>query len=321
MEQNDQNPPEDNLTFPRRRLGRGLNSLLGANGAYDGPESVPLNDVVQNTDSPEIDVDLIERNPHQPRRDFDAAALQELVESVSQYGVLQPLLVRSVPTGGYQLIAGERRLIAAKRVGLKTVPCRVLQMEDQAVTEVAIIENLQRADLNDLEKAMAFQEYIAKYGCTIEDLARKMGKDRSTVSNCLRLLELPEFVKAALQAGKITAGHAKAMLPLETEAEQIAMCQRVQSEGMSVRQTEEAVRDATAEESATVPFRNEGSESRRPGRPGPSAYVTELQQQLRDLVGVKVEIKMKGKDAGRMVIHFNSNDEFERVVQQLRKAG
>jgi ParB family chromosome partitioning protein len=187
-------------------------------------------------------------------------------------------------------------------------------MDDQAVTEVAIIENLQRADLNELEKAQAFQDYLEKYGTTIEDLAKKLGKDRSTVSNCLRLLELPDFVKLALRSGKITAGHARALLPLEEESQQIALCQRIQSEQLTVRQIEEAVRQI-GDKADTVPFQKSGSK-----RSGVNPQLLALQQQLRDLVGVKVEIKLKGKDAGRLVIHFNSNHEFERILQQFRRA-
>jgi ParB family chromosome partitioning protein len=306
-------PPEGGL---RRRLGRGLNSLLGGQDKQEPAEPIPAD---AETELRHIEVDAIERNPYQPRKDFDLQALNELVESISQHGVLQPLLVRMTPTG-YQLIAGERRWLASRDAGLKTVPCRVLKLEDKAVSEVAIIENLQREDLNELEKAQAFQSYIEQFGCTIEDVAKKLGKDRSTISNSLRLLELPAFVKEALRAGKISAGHGRALLPLEAEADQIAMCQRIQSESMSVRSTEQAIRQQLEEKQQTVPF--------KPGekRPTPSAaqkltnHIMSLQDQLREVVGVKVEIKLKGKDAGKMVIHFNSNEEFERIVQQLRKA-
>jgi ParB family chromosome partitioning protein len=301
----------------RRRLGRGLNSLLGNHDAPAASEDpIPAD---AETELRHIEVDAIQRNPYQPRKDFDLQALNELVESINQHGVLQPLLVRLTPEG-YQLIAGERRWLASRDAGLKTVPCRVLKLEDKAVSEVAIIENLQREDLNELEKAQAFQSYIEQFGCSIEDVAKKLGKDRSTISNSLRLLELPAFVKEALRAGKISAGHGRALLPLEAEADQIAMCQRIQSESMSVRSTEQAIRQQLEEKQQTVPF--------KPGekRPTPSAaqkltnHIMSLQDQLREVVGVKVEIKLKGKDAGKMVIHFNSNEEFERIVQQLRKA-
>jgi ParB family chromosome partitioning protein len=300
--------PEE-LPGARRRLGRGISSLLGGGGrecAGIAPESEP-GEFLQ------VNVESILRNPLQPRQEFDAEPLTELAESIAQHGVLQPLLVRRVGSE-FQIVAGERRWLAAKKAGLQTVPCRVMAMDDQAVTEVAIIENLQRADLNELEKAQAFQDYLEKYGTTIEDLAKKLGKDRSTVSNCLRLLELPDFVKLALRSGKITAGHARALLPLEEESQQIALCQRIQSEQLTVRQIEEAVRQI-GDKADTVPFQKSGSK-----RSGVNPQLLALQQQLRDLVGVKVEIKLKGKDAGRLVIHFNSNHEFERILQQFRRA-
>jgi ParB family chromosome partitioning protein len=309
--------PQDGLPQARRRLGRGLSSLLGGG---DGPSLMDESELV---DAPVGEFMLLEehqisRNPWQPRKEFDQESLNELVESVRQHGILQPILVRAVEVG-YQLIAGERRLLAARKAGLARIPCRVIVLDDKSVCEVAIIENVQRADLGDLEKAQAFQDYLEKFGGTIEELAKKLGKDRSTVSNCLRLLELPDFVKIAMQQGKISAGHARAMLPLEHEADQIAMCQRIQSEHLSVRQTEEQVRLQNQEgDGLTIPFEPAGKTA---GKTAPvSNHLVELQQQLRDLLGAKVEIRLKGKDAGKMIIHFGSNDEFERIVGFLRKA-
>lgn len=333
-------PPADNFVpFPtqeapnqegfaggiRRRLGRGLTSLLGQVDSVPqmNYEAAPQ-PISGEPELMHIEVNRIERNPYQPRKDFDLQALNDLTESITEHGVLQPLLVRKMPNGSFQLIAGERRWLASKDAGLVTVPCRVMSMEEKIVSEVAIIENLQREDLNELEKAQAFQAYLDQYGCTIEELARKMGKDRSTISNSLRLLELPNFVKEALRNGKISAGHARTLLPLEEESDQIAMCQRIQSEGLSVRATEQAVRDQLAEkEEATIPLAN-GAKGIKKGGAGStkiSNHIASLQDQLREVVGVKVEIKLKGKDAGRMIIHFNSTDEFDRIVQHLRNAG
>ena len=300
----------------RRRLGRGLNSLLGQQQEPDREEpELPPDAKIELMHIP---VDQIERNPFQPRKDFDLQALNELIESVTQHGVLQPLLVRRTDKG-YQLIAGERRWLASRDAGLKTVPCRVLVLEDKAVSEVAIIENLQREDLNELEKAQAFQSYLDQFGCTIEELARKMGKDRSTVSNSLRLLELPNFVKEALRAGKISAGHGRALLPLAEEADQIAMCQRIQSETLSVRHTEQAVREQLEEKQSTIPF-TPGDKTAAPARKQQiSNHLLSLQDQLRSAVGTKVEIKLKAKDSGKVIIPFTSNEEFDRIVQHLRK--
>jgi ParB family chromosome partitioning protein len=267
-----------------------------------------------------IDEAAIWRNPFQPRKEFAEDSLAEMVASISQHGILQPLLVRVVD-GTFQLIAGERRLLAARRAGLAKVPCRVIELDDKGVCEVAIIENVQRADLSDLEKAQAFQEYLDKFGGTIEELAAKLGKNRSTVSNCLRLLELPDFVKISLGSGRITAGHARALLPLNEEADQIAMCRRIESESLSVRQTEDEVRQklVASDGGDTIPFENDDSRSKSPSV-RISRHVLELQQQLREQLGAKVEIRLKGKNSGKVIVHFTSNDEFEKIVGFLRKA-
>lgn len=308
--------PTDGLFATRRRLGRGLNSLLGQAGDQPGQDPAP---VPSQSELLHLDINALHRNPFQPRKDFDLQALNELTESVAQHGVLQPLLVRET-ANGYQIIAGERRWLASRDAGLKTVPCRVMKLEDKVMSEVAIIENLQREDLNELEKAQAFQTYLDQFGCSVEELAQKMGKDRSTVANSLRLLELPSFVKEALRAGKISAGHGRSLLPLEEEADQIAMCQRIQSETLSVRATEAAVR-AHIESKQSVPFKKP-TDKGVPAKPeGVSmAHVQQLQDMIRELVGTKVEIKMSGKNAGKMIIHFNTNDEFEKIVSHLRKA-
>ena len=303
----------------KRRLGRGLNSLLGNSAAdQSAPATAPMAD---GGELVYVGVHDIERNPFQPRREFELEAINELVDSVSTHGVLQPLLVR-LTDKGYQLIAGERRLIASQNAGLQTVPCRILDMDDQAVFEIAIVENDQRQDLNDIERAQAYQEYLDKFHCSIEDLSRKVGKARSSISNSLRLLELPEFIKKVMIEKKISAGHARALLPLEDEPQQIAMCQRIQSESMSVRQTEQAVRDQHAEDEAkTIPFEKPGKNSPAPApAPTPNNHLSSLQQQIRDAVGAKVEIRSTGKDRGRIIIHFNSNDEFERILEQLKNA-
>lgn len=322
----------EGAAMSKRRLGRGLNSLIGG-GSAEGEAAEPGLTQLGSQDHAhiaptvhepmpeflEVSVREIEPNPYQPRKEFDPGALDDLMDSIIQHGILQPLLVRKVEVG-FQLIAGERRLMAARKAGLNTVPCKITHLDDRAMFEVAIMENLQREDLSELEKAQAFNDYLERFICTVEDLAKKLGKDRSTISNSLRLLELPEFVKVAMRTRKITAGHARALLSLDEESDQIAMCQRIQSEGLSVRQTEEQVRLKSQE--TVLPF-GESSHTApgdQPEKPHVTNHLTSLMQQLRELVGVKVEIRMKSKDAGKLIIHFNSNDEFERVVDQLRHA-
>lgn len=308
----------------RRRLGRGLNALLG--GAADSKPAVAPPPDAEKT-SLDIVIDAIERNPFQPRHEIAHDSLGELADSIRQHGLLQPLLVRP-HNGRYQLIAGERRWLAARQAGLEHVPCRVLELDDQRVCEAAIEENVKRQDLGVLEKAQAFKDYLDRFGGSIEDLAGRLSMNRSTLSNNLRLLELSPPVKKALAAGRITGGHARALLALD-ETDQLALCRRIEHESLSVRQTEQAVRElqqpagTTAdcrpgdrESPATVPFPAEHERK----NPAPTAHVLSLQEQLRSILGTKVEIAVRGKESGRIIIPFNSNQEFERILRFLRPA-
>jgi ParB family chromosome partitioning protein len=195
-----------------------------------------------------------------------------------------------------------------------------MTLEDQAVCEAALEENMKRRDLNVLEKATAFKGYVDRFGCTIEELGKRLSLDRSTVSNMMRLLELPEAVKALLLEEKITAGHAKAMLALE-ERHQLALCERIQNERLSVRETEAAVRQMMQQDPEvpeTLSFEDAQKKSKtEPAQP--TAHVQSLEQQFRDLLGLKVSIKLKTKDSGQVVIEFSSNDDFERLTRLLRK--
>jgi ParB family chromosome partitioning protein len=299
----------------RRRLGRGLNALLG--GSSEEAAAPRSHDA---PDPHSIAIELIERNPFQPRRDFDKESLDELTESIKQHGLLQPVLVRP-NNGRYQLIAGERRLLASKQAGLEAIPCRVLELEDKSVCEAALEENLKRKDLHVLEKAQAFKDYLERFGSSIEDLAKQLSLNRSTVSNFLRLLDLPEQVRKALAADKITNGHARALLTLP-EDQQISLCKKIQSEHLSVRRTEELVRELqqdAGEQPATIPFDPAHAEHSHDNS-HMTSHVQSLQEQLCSHLGARVEIKLKGKDAGRVVIHFDSNDQFERILGQLRRA-
>ena len=352
---------------PRRRLGRGLSALLGA--GTPSPTAIEPTDLAELRNIP---VETLSRNPFQPRKEFDPEALKELADSIKEHGILQPLLVRAYE-GSYQLIAGERRWQAAKRAGLTNVPCRVVDVVDKTAWEFSLEENLKRRDLGDLEKAQAFRDYITAFQCSIEELAKQLSMNRSTVSNLLRLLELPEIVKNALNSGKISTGHARALLPL-SEADQLELCGRIQAEGLSVRNTEAAVKKMTQPAAAVIevtpieiqqidvspqtgeshgnpmtlvfpaPFGDPGrpvemlaaqphegehiasTSAEEPtivsmGEPASqrSSHVDSLEEQLRNLLGLKVEIKLKSKDSGTILIPFNSNDEFEIVLRQLRR--
>lgn len=301
----------------KRRLGRGLNALLGGSSGDEPVEAAARNEA-EAPESDEIDLELIERSPFQPRRDFDQAGLDELADSIRRHGVLQPILVRMRNNGeaGYQIIAGERRWRAAQQAGLETIPCRVLDCEDQRVSEAALEENLKRQDLNVLEKAQAFRDYLERFGGTIEDLGRQLSMNRSTVSNMLRLLELPEPVQSALRSDVISAGHARAILPL-SEAQQCELAAQIQQEQLSVRRTEEIVREILKSGTRDLP---QGDSPVKASAPELSTHVLSLQDQLRTQLGAKIDIRLKRNEAGQIVIHFGCNDDFERIVGRLRRA-
>lgn len=308
-----ENETDSDQPTMKRRLGRGLNALLGS--VPDEAELPNPAIKLHSPDQDEISAELIERNPHQPRREFDQKAIDELAESIRKHGVLQPLLVRA-QGDGYQLIAGERRWRACKQIGLETIPCRVVELEDQAVCEAAIEENLKRQDLNVVEKALAFKDYIEKFNCSIEDLARQLSMNRSTVSNMMRLLELPETVQQAVRQERISGGHARALLPLSHD-QQVELTDQIVKQQLSVRKTEEAVR------AILKPSTDGGSSPNSPAaeKPEMTPHVLSLQDQLREHLAAKVDIKLKKQDAGQIVIQFQSNDDFERLVGRLRNAG
>ncbi|MFP6763283.1 MAG: ParB/RepB/Spo0J family partition protein [Planctomycetaceae bacterium] len=314
---------------PKRRLGRGLDALIGGFGQSEpggnaaeatGPGKDPAlaGNLKASKNAHLIKVDIIKRNPFQPRSDFDEPSLDELAKSIAIHGVLQPILIRQIAGDDYQLIAGERRLLAAQRAGLKQVPCRVLKMEDRQASEAALEENLKRRDLNALEKAQAFQDYVNRFGCTIGELARRLSIDRSSVSNMLRMLDLPESVRTLLTQEKISAGHAKAILPLE-EAAQLAVCARVQAENLSVRLTEQAVRELLkGDQPDVIPLAQ--APSRTSARPARTAHLDVLEKQLQGILGLKVRIRQKDRQSGNVVIEFGSDSDFENLMRRLQKA-
>lgn len=313
---------QQTLEMPRRRLGRGLTALLGGSGpAYESTEAARESELRQ------LPTATISRNPYQPRKDFDQEALSELAASISEHGILQPLLVRAFD-GGFQLIAGERRWLAAQKVGLETVPCCVVDVIDKTACEFALEENLKRKDLSDLEKAQAFREYLQHFECSVEELAKQLSMSRSTISNLMRLLDLPEAVRNVLQQGKISSGHARALLPLE-EADQIALCGRVQAESLNVRQTEQAVKAilgrvqpaaATSEDQSSTSEEADAADVLpiQGGESHVTNHVRDLEQQLRNSLGTPVEIRLQSREAGQILIPFASNAEFERILALLR---
>lgn len=314
-----------------KRLGRGLEALLGKVASVAEDSQIALMEhpgtaepewMAQESFHSEIpqklDVSLIDRNPWQPREDFDDAELESLSQSLLAQGLVQPIAVR--PIGDrYQIVAGERRLRAAVRAGWSDVPVNILDVDDRQMAELALTENIQRKDLNAIEKANAFANYLDIYECTHEELASRLGLDRSTVSNFLRLLELPEEVRTAICKGELTQGHARALLPLE-EWEQLDLMERIRKESWSVRQTERFVKELL--ESEDDKSRNWNVIS-RDGSSSPvnqdNAYLSSLEQEFRNFLGAKVKLAHKnGK--GKIVIPFTSHEEFERLFQVICKS-
>jgi ParB family chromosome partitioning protein len=294
----------------KRRLGRGLEALLGRDeGGYE-PSSLDSGDLFH------IPVDQIDPNPFQPRREFDPAEISALADSLRQHGMIQPVLVRNV-NDRYQLIAGERRLRASLEAQLHEIPARVMDLDDQRVTELAMVENLQREDLNALEKAAAFRDYLNRYGGTQEELAGRLGLDRSTVSNLIRLLDLPDEVQDAVRSRKISQGHARALLGLADADHQRSACRRVITENLSVRQTESLVTTGEPTPPRTR-IRKDPPHAGATPADGRAPHVLEVERQLHERFGTPVTIRVRGGERGQIVIDFNSREEFERVTSLIR---
>jgi ParB family chromosome partitioning protein len=285
----------------KKRLGRGLEALLG------GPESNGP-ELASHGDPTTVAVDRIHQNPYQPRRAFDEEELASLRDSIRTHGLLQPLVVR--PIGDhYQLVAGERRLRAAQAAGFTEVPVRVVNFNDQQVLEAALIENIQRTDLNPIEKAQGFREYLERFAMTQEQLAARLHLDRSTISNLVRLLDLPPEVQDAVRVGQISSGHARALAGLTDRERQLALCKEIIARGHSVRTTEALVKDHKPHTSSEAP------------RPvvEKSAHVQNIEDELRQTLATRVEIRLRAKERGQIVLGFESNDDFERLLEVLRK--
>jgi len=296
----------------KRRLGRGLEALLGRDEGGFEPGSF------ENTELMYLSVDQIDPNPFQPRRQFDPAEIAALADSLRQHGMLQPILVRPVHDR-YQLIAGERRLRASLEAQLHEIPARILDLDDQRVSELAMVENLQREDLNALEKATAFRDYLANYGGTQEELAGRLGIDRSTISNLIRLLDLPEDVQAAVRSKTVSQGHARALLALPTHEAQRAACQRVIAESLSVRQTEALV--ANGEPTPARPrIRKDQAEAVSTPDGGKPPHFLELEQHLNSRFGAPVLIRVKSPEryTGQIIINYSSQEDFDRITGLIR---
>ena len=316
-----------------RRLGRGLAALLGTGNeeamesghheSHPGEAPQPPAHSVGETPSGDqqsgqngivlLNVYEIDDNPFQPRRDFGEAEIASLAESLKDHDMLQPLLVRCVAER-YQLISGERRLRAAIKAGWEMVPARVREADDRLVAELAIVENLQRKDLNPIEKALSFKRYLDQHHCTQEELAQRLKIDRSTIANLMRLLELPESVVDSVRRGELTAGHARALLPLGDEHLQSEFARQLGDQQWSVRETERQVQERIRDEDRE-PLHVVGSAPKE--KPTKSEQLTSLEQELRIALGTRVDLRQTAKGRGKIVIQFNNHEEFDRLRHLL----
>lgn len=316
-----------------RRLGRGLAALLGTGNeeamesghheSHPGEAPQPPAHAVGETPSGDqqsgqngivlLNVYEIDDNPFQPRRDFGEAEIASLAESLKDHDMLQPLLVRCVAER-YQLISGERRLRAAIKAGWEMVPARVREADDRLVAELAIVENLQRKDLNPIEKALSFKRYLDQHHCTQEELAQRLKIDRSTIANLMRLLELPESVVDSVRRGELTAGHARALLPLGDEHLQSEFARQLGDQQWSVRETERQVQERIRDEDRE-PLHVVGSAPKE--KPTKSEQLTSLEQELRIALGTRVDLRQTAKGRGKIVIQFNNHEEFDRLRHLL----
>lgn len=284
-------------------LGRGLASLIPRERPpAPAPQVAPGEGTVAL-----LDLEKIERNPFQPRAEFDAASLDELKRSIQEKGVIQPITVRRVDQS-YQLITGERRVRAAREAGLRQIPAYILQVNtNEEMLELALIENLQREDLNPVEVAVSYRRLMEECNLTQELVSQRVGKDRSTVTNTLRLLKLPEEIQQAVRKGEISGGHARALLGIEDESRQTAVFRKIISRGLSVRAVEKLARDGA---------RTKGAPHGRPSA-SPDAEqiaVSSLEERLRQLLGTKVAVRPAQQGRGEIVIEYYSADDLDRLL-------
>jgi ParB family chromosome partitioning protein len=295
-------------------LGRGLNALI--EGSYEkksermGLVPHPANSVGM------IPVDQIEANPYQPRTHFDQEALQELAESIRIQGIIQPVTVRQVGTTAYQLISGERRLQASKLAGLDAIPAYIRKADDQQMLEMALIENIQRENLNAIEIALSYQRLVSECNLKQEELGDRVGKNRSTVTNYLRLLKLPPDIQIGLRDNVISMGHARALLSVEDALAQLGMFHRIVAEDMSVRRVEQLVRQGV-----TAPAPKNGSAPAADEQPlVPVAEIKRAERHLSDRFGSRVQVKPTAQGRGEIRIAFDSAEDMQRILNILQPA-
>ena len=279
-------------------LGRGLDALISTEAVRtSGSSSIG-----------EIELDKIFANPNQPRRDFNEEALQELADSIKELGVIQPITLRKMEDDTYQIIAGERRFRASQLADKTTIPAYILKADDEDTMEMALIENIQREDLNALEIALAYQQLIEQHNLSQEQLSKRIGKGRATIANFLRLLKLPAVIQVALKERRIDMGHAKALLSLDSHSEQIALFNDIEKNGYSVREVEEMVRRIKSGDDTKAVAQKKSADKKQ------DAVYHQLKKQLTNFFQTPVQMTCSAKGSGKISIKFKNEKELERII-------
>ena len=278
-------------------LGRGLDALISTE------------DVVTNGSDTinEVDIELIEANPNQPRREFNEEALQELADSIAEIGIIQPITLRKLNNGKYQIIAGERRWRASMRAKLKAIPAYIKTVDDENLMEMALVENIQRQDLNAIEIALAYQQLIEQYGLTQEKLAEKVGKKRATVANFLRLLKLPAPVQIGLRNGLIDTGHARALLAIDDPKKQVKAYNETVNKGLSVRMVEQMVKKE----------KNTAEGKKKQEDDGTAQMTRQMAEQIQKALNTKAVVVADAKGKGKITISFDPIEQASKIIEKL----
>ena len=295
-------------------LGRGLDALI----SMDDAEQALTQDTAPSSIN-EVEVDLIHANPTQPRHDFDEQALDDLAASIKSIGIIQPITLRQEEDGTYMIIAGERRFRAAQRAGLESIPAYIRKVSDDAVMEMALIENIQREDLNAIEVALAYQQLQTRNGITQEELALRVGKSRATVANFMRLLRLPAEIQLALKDKHLSMGHARALLGIEDAEQQVALYHLIVAQDLSVRKVESLVRDYI--EGRILDFRQqaEKNEKKKNSAAAQNELFGIMSQRLSEMFSAKVKMVCNEKGQGKITIPFKSDEELQHIIGLLDK--
>ncbi len=297
-----------------RGLGRGFDSLIPTDLPTDLPVDLPAAvKPAAGTAIQEVPLDKVKPNPHQPRTQFDMAELESLAQSIKQHGILHPPVVSARDDGSYELVAGERRIRAAKLAGLKAVPVIIRSFDEQQKLELALLENLQRAELNPVETAVAYHKLMEEFNLTLDQVAARMGKAKSTVANTLRLLTLPSAAREAVAQGTISEAHGRAILAVADPEKREELLRRITSEGLSVRQAEAYARD-TKVPAGNAAAKPSGSRTAGAGSSQSANYVAE---DLGEYLGAKVTVQPRAK-GGRLIVEYYSEEELRRIVETIK---